>query len=64
MRLKPRKSVPVPGAKPVTRLPAPSPTKKMTIIPTWLHRSPSQPAGNAPTPKSTSPKLASSSSSP
>ena len=38
IRLKPRKSVPVPEASPVTRLPTPSPMKKITIMPTWLQR--------------------------
>ena len=60
----PAKIMPGPSARPVTTAPAPMPKKKITIIPTWLQRSPSQPAGSAPTPNSTRPRLDRLSSSP
>ncbi len=50
--------------KPVTMEAAPSPMKNTTIIPTMLQRSPSQPAGNAPTPNNTLPTVSRASNSP
>ena len=60
----PAKIVPGPPASPVTTAPAPMPKKKITIMPTWLQRSPSQPAGNAATPYRMRPRLDRLSSSP
>ncbi len=35
----------------MTIVPSPTPKKNTTIMPTWLQRSASHPAGSAPTPK-------------